>query len=389
VALALAGLVAFRFISVSPLPEIAFAVYASWPGANPETMASAVATPLERQFGRMAGVLEMTSTSFVGNTTITLQFDLSRDINGAARDVQAAINAARGQLPAIPYNPWYRKINPADAPIMFLALTSKTIEVSHVFDAASTIIQPRLAQAEGVGQVLMSGAANPTVRVELNPLPLNKYGISMEQVRSALNQANANGPKGEFSDRNRSWVITANDQLFTASQYKPAVVVYRNGAPVRLSDVADVRDSVEDLRVTGLYDGQPAVLQNIFREPGANIIETVDRLLAAAALARFGAARDSTDGRHASQDADSGLAARGGAESPVFNHSGGASGVSVSAQRMGHHYSQRSGAAVVGRHIRRDVSAELHTRQFSVNGLDHFHRLCRGRRSRPLAKAQT
>ncbi len=284
VALALAGLMAFRFISVSPLPEVEFptiAVYANWPGANPETMASAVATPLEREFGRIASVVEMTSTSYIGNTTITLQFDLDRDINAAARDVQAAINAASGELPVLPYNPWYRKINPADAPIMFLALTSNNMEISRVFDTASTIIQPRLAQVLGVGQVLMSGAANPTVRVELNPLRLNKYGISMEQVRSVLNQANANGPKGQFSDRSRSWAISTNDQLFTAGQYKPVVVVYRNGAPVRLSDVAEVRDSVEDLRVAGLYDGHPAVLQNIFREPGANIIETVDRLLAA------------------------------------------------------------------------------------------------------------
>ena len=284
-AVGLTGAVAFRLLPVSPLPQVDFptiAVSASLPGASPDTMASSVATPLERQFGRIAGVTEMTSSSSLGNTAITLQFDLNRDIDAAARDVQAAINAARGYLPSnLPNNPRYRKVNPADAPIMLLTLTSDTLDKGQMYDAASSVLAQKLSQVNGVGQVLVGGSALPAVRVELNPTVLSKYGISPEQVRSTLASANANTPKGHFSDGHRTWEVAATDQLFKAADYKPLIVAYRNGSAVRLSDVGDVVDSVEDIRNAGYANGKPAVLLILFREPGANIIDTVDRVRAA------------------------------------------------------------------------------------------------------------
>jgi multidrug efflux pump len=281
-AMALAGILAFRFLSVSPLPEVEFptiAVYASWPGASPDVMASSVATPLEREFGRIAGVNEMVSTSFRGSTTITLQFDLDRNIDAAARDVQASIAAAGADLPVLPSNPYYRKLNPADAPIMFLALSSDTIPISHVFEEASTILQQKISQVGGVGNVLMGGGSNPAVRVDLNPTALNKFGVGLDQVRSMLIAASVNKPKGQVSDGRQAWQFTATDQLFTAADYRKLILAYRKGATLRLSDVAEVEDSVEDLRINGLYEGKPAILINIFREPGANIIDTVERIL--------------------------------------------------------------------------------------------------------------
>jgi multidrug efflux pump len=280
--LILTGAVAFRQLPVSALPEVDFPtiqVSASLPGADPETMATSVATPLERQFGRIAGVTEMTSTSYRGSTSVTLQFDLNRDINGAARDVQAAINAARGYLPAnLPSNPTYRKVNPADAPILILSLTSETVSRAQMYDAASTVLQQKLAQIEGVGQVFVGGGALPAVRVDLNPAALNKYGIGLEDVRAVLASTNVNRPKGQLTTGGRTWEIQTNDQLSVAAQYRPLLVAYRNGSAVRLSDVADVQDSVEDLRATGLVNGKPAVMIIVFRQPGANIIETVDRV---------------------------------------------------------------------------------------------------------------
>ncbi len=283
-ALALAGGLAFRLLPVSPIPQVEFPtiqVSAALPGASPETMASAVAMPLERQFGRIAGVTDMTSTSYLGSTTVVLQFDLGRNIDAAARDVQAAINAARGQLPTnLPNNPSYRKVNPADAPILILALTSATVDTGRLYDAASSILQQKLAQVEGVGQVVVGGSALPGVRVELNPTVLNKYGIGLDEVRAALSAANANRPKGELADRASAWEISTTDQLLKAEEYRPLLVAYRNGAPVRVSDVAEVADSVEDVRTAGLANGKPAVLLIIFRQPGANIIATVDRVRA-------------------------------------------------------------------------------------------------------------
>ena len=282
VAIALAGAVAFRILPVSPLPQVDFptiSVEAELPGASPETMASSVAAPLERQFTRIASVTEMTSSSSLGSTGITLQFDLNRNINAAARDVQAAINAARGYLPAnLPNNPTYRKVNPSDSPIMLLALTSPILSKAHMYDAASSIMAQKLSQVSGVGQVDVWGSSLPSVRVELNPTILNKYGIGLEQVRSVLAAANSNTPKGHFSNGHRSWDVDANDQIFKASDYRPLIVAYQDGRAVRVSDVADVLDSVEDVRNAGYANGLPSVLVAIFRQPSANIIDTVDRI---------------------------------------------------------------------------------------------------------------
>ncbi|MGB6564273.1 MAG: efflux RND transporter permease subunit, partial [Candidatus Binataceae bacterium] len=284
-AIALAGAVAFRLLPVAPLPEVDFPtiqVSALLPGASPETMASSVATPLERQFGRIAALTELTSTSALGTTNIVLQFDLNRNIDAAARDVQAAINAARSQLPAnLPSNPTYKKVNPADAPILILALTSNTLRRGLIYDAADSILAQKLSQIQGVGQVTVGGSALPGVRVELNINALNNDGIGLEQVRSTLSNANANRPKGEVADQTHAWSLSATDQLLAADQYSPLIVGYHNGAAVRLSDVADVIDSVEDVRNAGLVDGTLSVLIIIFRQPGANIIDTVDRVTAA------------------------------------------------------------------------------------------------------------
>ena len=278
----LAGAAAFGLLPVSPLPQVDFptiSVQAQLPGASPEVMAATVATPLERALGRIAGVTEITSSSSLGNSRITLQFDLDRDIDGAARDVQAAINAARNQLPtSLPRNPTYRKVNPADAPIMILALTSDTLDRGQMYDAASTILAQKISQAEGVGQVTVGGASLPAVRVELNPMTLNKYGIGLDEVRAALAAANANRPKGSVELGDRHWQIMADDQAKRASQYVPLIVAYRNGAAVRLSDVAEVVDSVEDLRNAGIANGKPSVLVIINRQPNANIIATTERV---------------------------------------------------------------------------------------------------------------
>jgi multidrug efflux pump len=287
---ALAGAIAFRLLPVSPLPQVDYptiSVQASLPGASPETMAATVATPLERSLGRISGVTEMTSSSSLGSTRVTLQFDLGRDIDGAARDVQAAINAARNLLPSgLPSNPIYRKVNPADAPIMILALTSATMTQGQMYDAASTIIAQKLSQVSGVGQVSVGGSSLPAVRVELNPMSLNKYGVGVEDVRAALAAANANRPKGAVEDGDRHWQIYANDQAKTAAEYLPLIVSYRNGAPVQLTDVAEVVDSVQDLRNAGMANGKPSVLVIINRQPNANIIETVDRVTALLPLLR-------------------------------------------------------------------------------------------------------
>src|SRR6185437_12671063 len=282
VALALSGALAFRMLPVASLPEVEFptiSVHANLPGASPETMASAVATPLERQFGRIAGVNEMTSSSNLGSTNITLQFDLSRNIDAAARDVQAAINAARGQLPAnLPRNPYWRKVNPADAPILMLGLSSATMSPGEIYNAASTILQQKISQVHGVGQVFVGGGSAPAVRVDVNPTLLNDFGLSLEDVRKVLASANANSPKGHVSDENRMWILSTTDQLMKARQYTPLIVAYRKGAAVRLGDVATVTDSVSDVRNVGIANGKPAVLVYIFRQPEANIIDTVDQV---------------------------------------------------------------------------------------------------------------
>ncbi len=284
-AIALAGFVAFLQLPTAPLPQVDFPtinVSANLPGASPDIMASAVAAPLERQFAHIAGLSEMTSASYLGSTSITLQFDLNRNIDGAARDVQAAINAARANLPSnLPQNPTYRKVNPADAPIMIVALTSDIYSRGQLYDAASTIMQQRLLQIEGIGQVNVGGGALPGVRVDINPTQLNNTGLTLEDVRAMLSQQNANIPKGQLSDERTTADILANDQLFKAKDYEPLIVAYRNGAPVRLSDIASVRDSVENIRAAGYLNGKAAIPLVIFRQPGANIIQTVDRVKAA------------------------------------------------------------------------------------------------------------
>jgi multidrug efflux pump len=281
-AIALAGAVAFRVLPVSALPQIDFptiSVGASLPGASPEIMASSIATPLERQFGRIAGVNEMTSSSYLGTTSITLQFDLNRNIDGAARDVQAAINAARSYLPSnLPSNPTYRKVNPADAPIMILALTSSVYDRGKLYDAASTIMQQRLSQVQGVGQVSVGGSSLPGVRVDVNPTQLNSFGLGLQDVSAMLSRQNANSPKGQIVNGTTSADIVTNDQLLKAVDYIPLIVGYHNGAAVKLSDVANVQDSTENLRAAGFVNGKPSVLIIVFRQPGANIIDTVDRV---------------------------------------------------------------------------------------------------------------
>jgi len=283
-AILLAGFIAFRLLPVSPLPQVDFPtiqVSAKLPGASPETMAATVATPLERALGRIAGITEMTSSSSLGSTSITLQFDLDRDINGAARDVQAAINAANALLPTgMPSNPTYRKTNPADAPIMILALTSDSLTRGQMYDAADSILGQKLSQVEGIGNVVIGGGAQPAVRVEMNPMQLNHYGIGMETVRSAIAGTNGHQPKGFIESGSRLWQVEANDQADKAHDYLPLIVSYQNGAAVRISDVAEVTDSVVDLRNAGMLGKQPAVMLILFRQPGANIIETVDRVKA-------------------------------------------------------------------------------------------------------------
>ena len=284
IGLLLAGILAYTRLPVAPLPQVEYPVVqvsANLPGASPETMASAVATPLERQFGRIAGVNEMTSTSQLGSTNITLQFDLSRNIDSCARDVQASINAALGQLPSnLPTRPSYRKVNPADAPILIISLTSDTVTRPQMFDIADSILAQKLSQLPGIGQVFVGGGARPAVRVEVNPNLINKLGIGMEQVAAALQAANANRPKGEIAGHDTSWEITDNDQLFTADKYRNIIVARNNPGMVRLGDVADVQDSVEDIHNAGLANGKPATLMIIFRQPGANIINAVDNVRA-------------------------------------------------------------------------------------------------------------
>ncbi len=278
--IALAGILAFWKLPVAPLPQVDFptiSVNAQLPGASPTTVATSVASPLERHLGQIADVTEMTSQSGIGQTRITLQFGLNRDIDGAARDVQAAIVAARADLPAsLRSNPTYRKVNPADAPILILAMTSKTLTQGQMYDAASNVLAQQLSQISGIGQVIIGGSALPAVRVELNPQALFKYGIGLEDVRAALASANANSPKGTIDDGDRRYQLYTNDQATKASDYAPLVIAYRNGAAVLLSDVADVLDSVEDVRNLGLSNGEPSVIIILFRQPGANIIDTID-----------------------------------------------------------------------------------------------------------------
>ena len=283
-AIVAAGALGFSKLPVSLMPQVDFptiVVNAYLPGASPTTVASSVAEPLERHLGQIAAVTEMTSQSAIGATRITLQFDINRDINGASRDVQAAINAARADLPSnLPINPTYYKYNPADGPILVLALTSKTMTRGQIYDVASNILAPRFAQLSGIGNVFVGGSSSPAVRVELNPQALYKYGIGLEDVRAAIASANANSPKGTIDEGGRRYQIYTNDQATKAADYAPLVIAYRNSAAIRLSDVAEVKDSVQNVRNLGMFNGLPSVLLILYRQPGANIIETIDRIKA-------------------------------------------------------------------------------------------------------------
>jgi multidrug efflux pump len=284
IAVAIAGGIAFTVLPVAPLPQVDFptiSVQASLPGASAQIMAASVATPLERQFSHIAGITEMTSSSQLGSTSVTLQFDLSRNIDGAARDVQAAINAARTYLPAdLPSNPSYRKVNPADSPIMLLSLTSNKYDVTKLYDLASTILEQKVSQIQGVGQVGVQGGATPSVRVEVNPTKLESFGLTLGSIQSVLSLQNSHEPRGQLSDNGVSRDIITNDQISEAADYRPLIIGYHNGEAVRLSDVADVVDSTQNIRAAGYMDGTKAVFVVIFRQPGANIIQTVDRIKA-------------------------------------------------------------------------------------------------------------
>ena len=285
IAVAVAGGIAFTVLPVSPLPQIdspTISVNASLPGASPDVMAAAVATPLERQFGHIAGITEMTSRSATGTTSISLQFDLSRNINAAARDVQAAISAARTYLPTnLPSNPTYRKVNSADAPIAIIGVTSKSFSRAAMYDAASTILAQTLSQIPGVGQVTVGGSSLPAVRVEVNPLQLQHYGVRLADLATFLRNQNAHSPTGSIADGQTTSYIKVSDQLSTANDYKPLVVTSRNGAGIRLQDIADVLDSNENVRSGGYVNGSESVSVIVFRQPGANVIQTVDRIKAA------------------------------------------------------------------------------------------------------------
>ena len=283
-AILIAGGVSYFFLPSAPIPQIEFptiSVHGSLPGASPETMASAVATPLERQFGRIAGITEMTSSSQFGSTNIALQFDLDRDINAAARDVQAAINASAGQLPSdLPSLPSYKRTNPAESACIILAMWSDTEPKESIYDYADSIVAQRLSQLNGVGQVSLQGSAQPAVRVDVNPMALAHYGIGLEDVRTALKAANVNSPKGSVEDQGNRWTISTSDQLLQADKYGPLIVAYHRGGPVRLSDIAQVTDGTLDIRNAGYANGRPALIMNVFRQPGANMLETIDRVKA-------------------------------------------------------------------------------------------------------------
>ncbi len=336
IALALSGAIAFRMLPVSPLPQVDFPtiqVQTSLPGASPETMASSVATPLERQFGRIASLTEMTSSSSLGATNVVLQFDLNRNIDAAARDVQAAINAARSQLPSnLPSNPTYRKVNPADSPIVILALASATQSPGQMYDAASSILSQKLSQIEGVGQVVVGGSALPGVRVELNPTQLDSYGIGLEDVRTMLAAANANRPKGEIGGGNDSMALNTSDQLLKADQYRPLIVTYRNGAAVGLSDVGRVVDSVEDVRNAGLVERPAGGADH--RVPPARRQYHRDRRphpRRVAAVAGVDFTRDSSFGGARSDHHHSRVGPRRRIDSHALGRAGGDGGVSVPA----------------------------------------------------------
>ncbi len=363
-AITLCGILGFRLLPVAPLPQVDFPVImvsASLPGASPETMASSVATPLERSLGRIAGVNEMTSSSSLGSTRIILEFNFDRDINGAARDVQAAINAAQSLLPSgMPSRPTYRKANPSDAPIMILTLTSDTYSQGELYDFASTQLAQTIAQIDGVGDVDVGGSSLPAVRVDLNPQALFNQGVSLDAVRTAISDANVRKPQGALEDSAHRWQVQTNDELKTAADYQPLIVHYQNGAAVRLGDVATVSDSVQDVRNAGMTNAKPAILLMIRKLPEANIIQTVDSIRARTA----GAAADHSGGyRPADRPGPLAdhprLAGGGGADAGDFGGAGDPRGVPVPALGARHADPGRRRPGILNRHLRRDVFVRL------------------------------
>ena len=389
--LAAAGAVAFFKLPVSPLPQVDFptiSVQATLPGASPQDVATTVASPLERHLGQIADVTEMTSSSTVGATRITLQFGLNRDINGAARDVQAAINAARADLPtSLRTNPTYRKVNPADAPILILTLTSDTLTRGELYDAASTVLAQKLSQVEGIGEVVVGGSSLPAVRVDLIPQALYKYGIGLEDVRAALASANAHSPKGGIDVGDQRYQIYANDQANKADDYKSLIVAYRNGAAVHLSDVGEVTDGVENLRNAGLANGKPAVLIILYRQPGANIISTVDlvKALMPQLRASISPAIDIGLAVDRSTTIRTSLARRR-AHADHRRDAGDRRGVRVPAKPARDADPGGRGLGVADRDLRRHVPDRLQPRQSVADGADGRDRLCRRRRHRRAGK---
>ena len=387
IAIAIAGAIAFEVLPVSPLPQVDFptiSVNASLPGGSAEIMASSVATPLERQFGHIAGVTEMTSSSSLGTSSVTIQFDLSRNIDGAARDVQAAINAARTYLPAnLPANPTYRKVNPADAPIMIIGLTSDKYGPDKLYDEASTIIQQKLSQIQGVGQVNAGGGALPSVRVEVNPTKLASYGLTMADLQSVLRLQNSDLAKGQITDGNISADILANDQISHAEDYKPIIVGYNKGAAMQLSDVADVVDSVQNVRTAGYLNGKRAIVLIVFRQPGANIIDTVDRISSELPSIKASIPQGidttivldrTTTIRASVNDVERTLM--------ISIVSGDRRSLHLFAKRPRHACSRRGRSRFSDRHVRGDVSLRLQPGQPVADGADHLHRFRRRRRHR-------
>ena len=387
VGILLAGAVAYKELPVSALPEVDYPtiqVTTTYPGANPDVMASSVTAPLERQFGQVPGLQQMTSISSEGLSVITLEFNLSLNIDVAEQEVQQSINASGTYLPAdLPTPPLYSKTNPADTPILTLALSSSTLPLSKVEDLADTRLSPKISQLPGVGLVSISGGQKPAVRIQANPSQLAAYGINLEDLRSAIIAANVNQAKGNFDGPRQSYQIGANDQLLSSSDYANLVVAYKNGAPVQMTQVADVVDSVEDIHEAAWMNNTPAVIVNIQRQPGANIISVVDRIkqllpqltstLPEAIKVQILTDRTTTI-RASVSDVEFELMLTIG--------SGGDGHLSILTKSFGHHYPERRGAAIAGGNLRRDVSAGLQPEQSDADGPDHFHRLRGGRRHR-------
>ena len=384
VGILLAGAVGYTQLPVSALPEVDYPIIqvtTFYPGASPDVMASSVTAPLERQFGQVPGLQQMTSTSSDGSSVITLQFNLSLSIDVAEQEVQQSINASGTYLPAdLPAPPIYSKTNPADTPILTLALTSTDLPLSKVEDLADTRLAPKISQLPGVGLVSISGGQKPAVRIQANPTAMASYGLNLEDLRTAIVAANVNQAKGNFDGAHQAYQIGANDQLLSSSDYAPLIIAYKNGAPVKLTDVATIVDDAENVRQAAWMNQTPAVILNIQRQPGANIISVVDRIKTAAAATHVVAARldprqhpDRSDHHH------SGLGERRAVRADAHGGAGGDGHVPVPAQPCRDHHSRHRRSAVAGRHLRSDVSARLQLEQPDVDGLDDFDRLRGGR----------